>query len=226
MTAVDDGKKLAEAWSASGMFGKSPEEAAATRLGCSKGERCTLCGGPAAFKVEEDTFGEHRHPYTAYVCADDFSRIMFPHEHRDAAPANLIPHAVPALVELKRMLDTLQQSADVGLFDLGRYQCEKRLSNGYAVTFEVCEPTQARCEEPEVVCPACSHRFFTDNDDVQVDEVVECPECRKALVCQQRTVLLTWGVFDTEPPPAEKTNPVASSSPPLALDEDEEDHLG
>lgn len=103
------------------IFGKSPEEANETRLDCSRGERCTLCGKPAARKLEEDTFGEHRHPLTAYVCEEHFERIVCPYKFKD-------------------------------------------------------EPGH-------------------------------------------------WQNADTEPPPSEKTNPVASPAP-VALDEDEEDHLG
>lgn len=45
------------------------------------GERCTLCGKPATRKVAEEMLFDEpfkRHPYTAYVCAEHFSAIMFP----------------------------------------------------------------------------------------------------------------------------------------------------
>jgi hypothetical protein len=60
-------------------FGSTRAEAAAKRAACCAGERCTLCNAPANHKVEEDTWGEHRHPLTAYVCGDCFNRIFCPY---------------------------------------------------------------------------------------------------------------------------------------------------
>ena len=45
-----------------------------------EGEQCSICGKPAAAKVEEsitsdDPFG-NRHPLTAYVCREHFWQIM------------------------------------------------------------------------------------------------------------------------------------------------------
>lgn len=47
---------------------------------CCYGEICTICGKPAQRKVEEQIFEDDpmpiRHPYTAYVCLEDFNKIM------------------------------------------------------------------------------------------------------------------------------------------------------
>lgn len=224
MSAVDDGKKLADAWAASGMFGKSPEEAAATRVACSQGERCTLCGAPAAFKVEEDTFGEHRHPLTAYICEDHHARLMSPYKFKDEVGHWMAGAVEPrpqenaednaAAGELARMLDALQRSSNVGLFGLGRYQAQKRLINGYEVTFEVRDAKgQSRSDWPEVVCPGCGACFCGD-DEAELEDITHCPECNKQLVCVEKSVVWTWSVdTDTEPPASEKTNPVASPAP-------------
>lgn len=55
-----------------------------------EGERCSICGAPAAAKVGEEIPFDHPHPYrhnlTAYVCADHFRAIMDRGGYRRAAP--------------------------------------------------------------------------------------------------------------------------------------------
>lgn len=45
-----------------------------------QGERCTVCGAPAARKVCEQVFDDdpmpNRHEFTAYVCLKHFNTIM------------------------------------------------------------------------------------------------------------------------------------------------------
>lgn len=45
-----------------------------------KGETCTACGKPATHKLSEDIASDDptpvRHPRTAYVCCEDFRRIL------------------------------------------------------------------------------------------------------------------------------------------------------
>ncbi len=47
---------------------------------CCGGERCSLCGNPAARKVGEEIFHDDPNPYrhnlTAYVCQEHFDKIM------------------------------------------------------------------------------------------------------------------------------------------------------
>lgn len=47
---------------------------------CCGGERCSMCGKPAARKVGEEIFHDDPHPIrhnlTAYVCLDHFNMIM------------------------------------------------------------------------------------------------------------------------------------------------------
>lgn len=146
----------------------------------------------------------------------------------------------PAVHELRSMLDALRRDANEGVFELGRYEAKKRLSNGYEVTFSVCEAAQNRTEAPEIVCPACGH-CFTGEDAYQVGEGEECPECKVLLVCDAISVFRTWRTAetaDTLPPSAddEETKPyneaplrddeVRPSSAPLAPDYEVADEDG
>lgn len=64
---------------------------------CCKGEKCQVCGGDAAHKIEETIFADEpkitfvmgyidrqmemeveRHPYTAYLCHTHFVMVMGP----------------------------------------------------------------------------------------------------------------------------------------------------
>lgn len=244
------------------MFGKSPEEANETRLACSKGERCTLCGKPAARKVEEDTFGEHRHPYTAYVCEDDFSRIMFPYKHRDAEPAPgpvvLTAEKIGELSELERRVSKGPwgsgrgyEQGDPGAYvwdAAGNIVCSddsppkpetadfiaemRNHAREFIQCALICESFERAVDAQETDL-APEHR----NDRLLVAAIFGRemmaalarhdpePEESKAILAElDEAIHARKGGADTLPPPAEKTNPVASSVP-LALDEDEEDHV-
>jgi hypothetical protein len=131
-----------------------------------------------------------------------------------------------AAIELSAMLDALQRSNNVGLFQLGKYMAQKRLSNGYEVTFEVREPARVESESPEIVCQKCGACFECEDDYADIGAEAECLTCGATLTCQEKRTVWSWGVADTEPPPpAEKTNPVASAEP-LVADEDAEELVG
>jgi hypothetical protein len=231
------------------MFGKSPEEANETRLACSNGERCTLCGKPAAYKVEEDTFGEHRHPYTAYVCAEDFERIMFPHKHRDAVPSGgpfLTAEKIEELSELERRIPKGPWGSGRGYEqgDPGAYVSD---GAGLIVCAADSPPkpetadfiTEMRNHAREfIACARICDSFERALDGQETDLTPEHRNDRlliAAIVGREAMAALARHdpepeeakalLADTLPPSAEKTNPLASSAP-MALDEDEEDHLG
>ncbi len=132
-------------------FGATRAEATERRHGACKGERCTLCGNDAATKVEEDTFGEARHPLTAYVCITCFGRIMMPYRHGRALERQRLrlrlARAQVVLAKIKSAISGWGASMQVAHFDdetiLRCHHVRQRLRNRRERVMRILQETRA-----------------------------------------------------------------------------------